>query len=124
AAAATNVSGTLTVTSGQLNVNAAQPLSVTGTTTVTGTLDINTGTMNVGNIAGGGTVQFSGAGGTLNISGNNTTTSTFTSGTSGTVNYNRNDGTGQTVRPTTYRNLTISGSGTKTMASGTTTVSS
>jgi hypothetical protein len=85
------------------------------------TLVIFVGVINIGNntltvtgaVTGAGTIT-SGSG-TLNIGGDNTSSGTFTPGT-GTVNYN---GSGaQTVRSTTYYNLTVSNAGTKTAAGG------
>ena len=59
-------------------------------------------------------------GGTLQVSGSWTTTNmTFTRGT-GTVNYN---GAAQTVAAFTYNNLTLSGSGAKTLGAATTSIS-
>ena len=55
---------------------------------------------------------------TLTISGNFVNNGTFTPNT-GTVNYN---GTNQTVVGVNYYNLTLSGSGTKTLQTGTTTI--
>jgi hypothetical protein len=78
------------------------------------TLSLGANTLNMsGDLTGDGTITFTT--GTLNIGGNNTHTGTFTRGT-GTVNYN---GADQTVRGTTYYNLIISGSGTKSLAANT-----
>jgi fibronectin-binding autotransporter adhesin len=74
------------------------------------TLNMSTYTLNLtGNFSNTGGLSFSS--GTFNISGNYTNSGTFTCGT-GTVNYN---GATQPVRATTYNNLTISGSGQKTI---------
>jgi len=77
-------------------------------------INISTGTVNVsGNFTIGdvnGDIVFSGAG-TLNVGGS-LSGGTFTA-SSGTVNYN---GTNQTVGTYTYNNLTLSGSGAKTLA--------
>jgi hypothetical protein len=100
----------------------------TGTMTIGGSLALNnnssftissTGTLNVGtNFSGGGTFTF-GAAGNLFIGGNNTSSGNFNRG-SGTVTYN---GTGsQTVRATTYYNLTIAKSAQNANLVGTTTV--
>ncbi|MFT3752660.1 MAG: hypothetical protein QM800_07220 [Paludibacter sp.] len=89
----------------------------TGTATVTGNITMNgangrnqmvfagAGTLNVGGTVTGGTIS--------NLSGG------YTALTRGTVNYN---GAGQTVGNYNYFNLTLSGSGTKTMQTGTTTI--
>jgi hypothetical protein len=99
----------------------------TGTLTIGGSLALNnnssftissTGIVNIGtNFSGGGLFTFS-ANGNLFIGGNNTSNGTFNRGT-GTVTYN---GTGaQTVRATTYYNLTINKTaGTATLANNTT----
>src|SRR4030042_3117200 len=77
----------------------------------TATLDIGNNSLTMSsNLSGAGTLQS--ASGTLYIAGNNTHTGTYSVGT-GSMNYN---GSGaQTVRGVPYYNLTISGSGTKTM---------
>ncbi|GEM_PF-2204050 len=98
--------------------------TVNGVCTVTSTLAIGGTTLTMGassDLTGAGTVT-SGAG-ILNIGNAWTGTGTFTAST-GTVNYS---GAGaQTVRALTganaYNNLTLSGSGTKSLAAGTTTV--
>ncbi|MBK7133367.1 MAG: hypothetical protein IPH69_11265, partial [Bacteroidales bacterium] len=78
-----------------------------------GSFDVTTNTLNVaGNMTGAGALTFTT--GTLNIGGNNTSTGVFTPGT-GTVNYN---GVAQVLRGTTYNNLTLSGSGNKTLQAG------
>jgi large repetitive protein len=84
-------------------------INATGIVTVTGNVS---GTTVFGERSTQGTasVIFSGAG-VLNLSGT-FTTSVFTPST-GTVNYNNNGA--QTVRDTGYNNLTLSGSGTKTV---------
>src|ERR1035437_3250680 len=76
----------------------------------TPTLSIGGNTLTMtGNLTGDGTLTF--GTGNLNIGGNNTHTGVFTVGT-GTVNYY---GAAQQVRGTTYNNLTIAGSGNKTL---------
>ncbi|MCJ7446106.1 MAG: gliding motility-associated C-terminal domain-containing protein [Bacteroidales bacterium] len=81
-----------------------------------GTLDISSNTLTMtGNLSGAGTLSFTS--GTLNIAGSNVTIGTFNAGT-GTVNYNGTGG--QTIRGTTYYNLTTSGSGTKVLQAATT----
>jgi hypothetical protein len=91
------VNGNLVV-NGTLNFGAGSILTVTGTVSGTGIINMTNG-------------------GTFNIGGNNTSSGTFTAGT-GTVVYN---GTvAQTVRGTTYNNLTITGTNTKTLGAGAT----
>ena len=84
----------------------------TGTVNVTGNITFNgAATENAFNITGSGT---------LNVGGSVSGSGTFTVNASGaTVNYN---GTTQTIKVTTYTNLTLSGNGSKTFATGTTTV--
>jgi len=90
-------------------------LTVQGNLVVTtSTLDMTTYTLNLtGNYTSTGALSFST--GNFNIGGNFTNSGTFTCGT-GTVTYN---GTTQTVRGATYNNLTISGSGVKTLGAAT-----
>jgi hypothetical protein len=99
----------------------------TGTMTILGSLTINTGStftnsstgiLNIGaNLTGAGTLTCSAAG-NIFIGGNNTSTGTFNRGTS-TVTYNGI--AGQTVRASTYYNLTINKTaGTATLAGNTT----
>lgn len=118
--------GTITVTN-NLTVNTGATFAVdTNTVTVTGTSDINatltisTGTFDANGAfdATGGTVTFTGAG-NLNLASTVTSLGTFTAGI-GTVTY---DGAAQTVVATAYYNLTVSGSGTKTVNMATTTIS-
>lgn len=88
-------------------------------------IDIQDGTLNCsGNLTMGATADrnsltFSGIG-VLGVGGALSSNGTFTTGT-GTVIYN---GASQTIRSTTYNNLTLSGSGIKTFPAGTTTVNS
>jgi hypothetical protein len=100
----------------------------TGTMTIGGSLALNnrsiftissSGILNVGtNLSGDGTFTSSAAG-KLFIGGNNTSTGTFNRGT-GTVTYNGTNA--QTVRATTYYNLTIAKSAQTATLAGTTTV--
>jgi large repetitive protein len=90
-------------------------------TSITGNLSVSSGTLDLSTF----TANRSSSGGTLSVAGsmlvggsNNfpTNFTTFTA-TGGTVNY---DNTGnQTIVAKTYNNLTLSGSGTKTVGSGT-----
>src|SRR5664280_1270278 len=102
---------------GNFNYNSTYALPLGGNLTVTGNLDISNGsitattfTINLTrNLTGTNALSFTT--GTLNIGGNFTNSGTFTCGTS-TLNYN---GVAQQVKSTTYNNLTISGSGIKTL---------
>jgi gliding motility-associated-like protein len=104
---------------GNVNYNSAYVLSLSGNLTVTGSLDISGGSIDAnirtitlaGNLTGTNNLAFTTAG-ILNIGGNYSNTGLFTCGTGSTVNYN---GAAQDVKSTTYYNLTISGSGDKTM---------
>src|SRR6266436_2226306 len=86
-----------------------------------GQIQISTGTATVANnIALVGTparskILFTGAG-TLNVGGSLGGGGSITSFAGSTINYN---GTAQTIFPATYENLTLSGSGTKTMSAAT-----
>jgi fibronectin-binding autotransporter adhesin len=122
-----NRNQTIAVGSGTLSCSSISMVNTTANTRVNN-LTVSTGSISVsGNITCAGdnanknTITFSG-GGTLNIGGNFTiTTLTFTPGT-GTVNYNATGA--QIVGVLTYSNLTLSGTGAKTFAAGTTTVNS
>ncbi len=93
-AATLTVLGNMVLTSGNLNFNVAgNTVDLAGSLSGTGRLTLTTGTFNIG--------------------GSNTNSGTFTCGT-GLMNYN---GAAQTVRGATYYDLTISGSGIKTVAS-------
>lgn len=96
--------GSIAFTEGGVGQRHVMTIS-TGTATVTGDI-IQSGS------TGSATITFSGAG-TLNVGGAflNSSNATFTAST-GTVVYN---GTSQTVGDFTYNNLTLSGSGTKTI---------
>jgi len=104
-------------TFGNFNYNSAFTLLLTGTLTVTGSLDISGGSIDANsrtiNLTGHftGTNDLTFSTGTLNIGGNFGNTGVLTPGT-GIVNYN---GAAQNVKNTAYYNLTISGSGDKTM---------
>ncbi|MFI5252107.1 MAG: M20/M25/M40 family metallo-hydrolase [Bacteroidota bacterium] len=97
------------------NITEAGNLSITA-----GNFDLQTFTAN--RTAGGGTLTV-GAGATLTIGGTNTMPANFTTHTfnaTSTINY---DGVSQTISSENYAgNLTLSGSGTKTLQTGTTTI--
>ncbi|MEI6678011.1 MAG: cadherin-like domain-containing protein, partial [Mariniphaga sp.] len=80
-------------------------LAITGTATNSGTLTVGTA------LTGAGTLTNS-ATGTLNIGGTSTITALTSTAVGNTVNYT---GGTQTVKPTTYDNLTLSGTNTKTI---------
>lgn len=87
-------------------------LNIAGTLTTISptTLNMSTYTLNLsGAYVNNGGLSFTS--GNFNITGSFTNTGTFTCGT-GTVTYN---GAAQTVRSTTYNNLVVSGSSTKTL---------
>ena len=101
-------SGTTKTISGA-NPIAIPSLTISGTTTNNGTLTVST------TLAGGSTLT-NGATGTLNYGGSTSIAPTLTATAAGnTVNYTRPGN--QTVKPTTYSNLTVSGSGAKTTSS-------
>ena len=117
----TSLTSTSTVATGTYTLN-AESISITAGSSGSGqnrnsAVTVTTGTINVsGNITFGGTstralLTFSGAG-TLNIGGNLGNGGTLTQST-GTINYNA-DGP-QTVGTYNYYNLTLSGSGLKTL---------
>ena len=114
----TNVTNDLTVSgSGAiLDVN-SQTLDVNGTTTISssGKVTISTGTFDVdGTINCTANLEFTDAG-SLNLSSTVTSLGTFTKSTS-TVNY---DGSAQSIEDVNYYNLTLSGSGNKTITEDT-----
>ena len=89
-----------------LTVNASSSVTINGSNTLTVS----------GNIINAGTITSNS--GTILLTGTFTNTGTFNSNT-GTVNYN---GAAQTVAGINYYHLTLSGSGAKTLQSGTTTI--
>ena len=88
-----------------LNPIVISSVTVSGTYTNSGTLTVEA------TLAGGGTLT-NGASGTLNIGAASVTPTLVAIEVGNTVNYN---GTAQTVKPTAYYNLGLSGNGTKTM---------
>ncbi len=111
------VPGGLVQSFGNFNYSSTLALTLTGTLTVKDNLSITNGgilagTQTIacsGNVTGTSNLTFTT--GTLDIGGNYTNTGTFTCGT-GTVNFS---GVNQNVNAFTYNNLSISGSGTKTL---------
>jgi hypothetical protein len=102
-----------------LQISVGSTATLTGNATVAGNLTVSTGTFDLS----GNTANRSGAGGTLTVTngaslkigGTNTFPTNYTAhtlGASSTVEYS---GSAQTVSGETYGNLTLSGSGTKTM---------
>jgi hypothetical protein len=81
--------------------------------TVTGVTLTNNGTLTVGTALGGTGRLTQGINSTLNLGGTSAITTLTASNTGNTVNFS---GTSQTVNVSSYYNLTISGSGNKTMA--------
>ena len=119
ASGAVGVTGNATVT-GTFNLGTTAAIStIGGTAAIAGSVLFNTTgikTLSIGgNLSGAGTIDMSGLAHTLNLAGATNTIGTLTTTASGsTVNYNGT--TNQTVYTSNnYRNLTISGSGTKTM---------
>jgi len=104
-------SGTTMTISGATATSIAN-VAVTGTYTNSGTLTVGTALSGAGRLTNDAT-------GTLNIGGTSAITTLTATAVGNTVNYT---GAAQTVKATTYYNLTLSGSGTKTFPSGTTTV--
>jgi hypothetical protein len=114
------------------NVGSTKTITLASDFTVNGALSIGTNngmlfgnsarTISViGNLSGTGIINMSSSTHTLNLGGTTNTISTFTTDASAsTVNYNKS-GDQSVFTSANYRNLTISGSGTKTL-SGTITV--
>ena len=108
-------SGTAKTISGS-TITSIPSIAITGTYTNNGTLTVNTALSGAGGLTQGSNAV-------LNIGGTTTTgisITTLTATASGnSVNYT---GAAQTIKATTYNNLTLSGSGAKTFPTGTTTV--
>jgi len=120
------IEGSNSATFGNLNIANASSVTLTGNITVTGNLSVSTGTFDLA----GNTANKSGTGGSMTVSngailkigGTNSMPinySTYTLGTSSTVEY---DGTDQTVSNESYGNLILAGSGSKTLGGTLTTV--
>jgi fibronectin-binding autotransporter adhesin len=145
-ATALSVNGTLTISAGTLNLGTTvTSMTVAGAASVTGTLNLSTvltsatfsstlavaGTFTyngtstktvsvTGNLSGAGTIDMSGGSllHNLNLSGtSNTLTTLTTAAVASTVNYNAL-GSQSVISSPNYRNLTISGSGSKTLPMG------
>ncbi|TLY27280.1 MAG: hypothetical protein E6K56_11660, partial [Ignavibacteria bacterium] len=130
---AANIDGTGSITNtGTLTISAAKTilstanLSISGTITINGTQTVtNNGTVTTsaaGGItgSGAGSTWLQGSNATLNISGPLLLTGTLTATANGnTVNY---AGAAQTVKAVSYYNLSLGGSGIKTMPGSTTAV--
>lgn len=122
-----SISGNLTISAGTFDLGtSANSLSVLGAAAVNGTLTFNgttTKTVGIsGNLSGTGTINMSGGNlnHILNLGGATNAISTFTTAAvASTVNYNR-AGAQTIFTSTNYRNLTVSGSGTKTLQGNTT----
>ncbi len=105
---------------GHLTISSAGTRTLGGNVTVGGDLTVSGGVLDLSSYTAnrsstGGTITVSN-GATLKIGGTNEFPSNYTThtlGTTGTVEYS---GTNQTVSVETYGNLTVSGSGTKTVA--------
>ena len=105
-------SGTQTFSGSGKTIGGANPitipnLTISGTTTNNGTLTVSTA------LAGSSTLT-NGGGATLNYAGSSVAPTLTASAAGNTVNYT---GASQTVKPTTYLNLGLAGSNTKTMTS-------
>jgi hypothetical protein len=117
-AASLTIGGNLDIGTGTaFTIGSSFTLAVSGTSTVTGTgLITNNGTFTVGTaLAGTGGLTNSGTG-ILYIGGTSTITTLTATASGNTVNYS---GAAQTVKGTTYHNLTLSGSGAKTTTGAT-----
>ena len=122
--AAALVQGAMSVNAGTFDLGntTATSLTVGGTTSVPGILTFGTTSKTVtinGNLSGAGTINMNGAGlaHSLILNGVNNAISIFntSAGSGSTVNYSLS-GDQQVFSSVNYQNLTISGSGTKTLA--------
>ena len=104
-------SGTSMTLSGS-KITSIPSVAITGTYTNNGTLTVNTALTGAGGLT-------QGANAVLNIGGTSTITTLTATSVPNTVNYT---GATQSIKVTTYNNLTLSGSGAKTFQTGTTTV--
>lgn len=116
-----SVGGNLSVSAGTLDLGTVvTSLDVSGTAAIAGILLFNgtaTKTVSItGALSGAGTINMSGGSllHTLNLGGATNAITTFTTNTGSIVNYNR-AGDQTVFTSLNYRNLTISGSGTKTL---------
>ena len=111
-------SGTHTFSGTNRTLGGSSPISISNIS-ISGTYT-NNANLTTSNLTGSGTLT-QGTNSTLNLTGGNTITG-FIANTNcpNTVNYS---GASQTVRSINYCNLSLSGSGTKTLQTGTTTIS-
>jgi Domain of unknown function DUF11 len=93
---------------------------VNDSVTITGVTATNNGTLTISAALNGTGGLTQGTNATLNIGGTSTITTLTASATGNTVVFN---GSAQTVNSINFYNLTLSGSGTKTLQAGTTTIS-
>jgi uncharacterized protein DUF6701 len=111
-----------------IDVGAGDTATLTGNVTPAGNLTVSTGTFDLSTFladrasGGGGTLTVSN-GATLEIGGTNSFPANYATNTLGATSTVNFSGLGnQTVKAQTYGHLTMSGSGTKTPAAGTTTI--
>ncbi|MGD0038744.1 MAG: hypothetical protein ABSC53_15770 [Bacteroidota bacterium] len=113
------------VTYSNLTINGSGTATIGGTTVVKGTMTVssattNNSTLTVTTALSGASTLTQGASSTLNIGGTSGITGLDASTNANTVNYT---GAGQTIHSNNYNNLTLSGSGTDVLQTGTTTIS-
>jgi hypothetical protein len=122
-----SVTGNLTIQNGTLNTEASFPTVTVGTVSITGgtfgytgsgNQDVSTQSYYNLSLSGGGTKTM--PSGTTNVAGNFTVSGVTVAPNSGTVNFNGSSS--QSVAATTYYNLSMSNTGNKTFAAGTTTI--
>ena len=112
------VSGSVTLAGTSTQTNRVNTIVITtGTLTIAGDLTFISGS-NISNV-----ITMSGGAGTLNLAGAfNATLGTLTPGTTSTFNYNGASQTVTDVSSIAYNHLILSGSGTKTLVTGTTSI--
>ena len=105
------INGDVTVSSGDLIINTGQGITFQNNFEVNGVTVTNNSNVTInGNLSGSGTWNNNS---TLNFGGNAISATLNANTLDNIVNYNAN--TNQTVFPTSYHNLSLSGSGTKTL---------